>query len=102
MIEAIEKLRQLGIILDAGPGAAPHARFYCHAKSEEGRVVTSRLETTLDTALASIRWTDLDPEPAPEPQPDVPTHTEHNRSDLFDRFKKRLARKSGTGLERDE
>jgi hypothetical protein len=134
MIEVIEKLKQLEgakfsevcekhvfecyrvrsdgcmqevtvVVLDAGPGAAAHARFYCHAKSEEGRQVTSRLEPTLDAALASIRWADLDPEPAQElpsdsPVPTDPVRDGYDRRDLFDRFRRRLARKTEPGNER--
>lgn len=140
MIEVIEKLKQLEggnfsevcekrvfecyrmrsdgcmqevtvVVLDAGPGAA--ARYYCHAKSEEGRQVSSRLEPTLDAALVSMRWTDLDPEPAQElqpegashgeslPAPEVPARTEYDRRDLFDRFRKRLAGKTARDIDRD-
>jgi hypothetical protein len=140
MIEVIEKLKQLEganfsevcakyvfecyrmrndgcmqevtvVVLDAGPGAAAHARYYCHAKSEEGRQVSSRLEPTLDAALASIRWAELDPEPAPvrdeqvlppssppSAPPEAPRN-EYDRRDLFDRFRRRLVKKSGQGGE---
>jgi hypothetical protein len=141
MIEAIQKLKQLEganfsevcekhvfegyrlrsdgcmqevtvVVLDAGPEAAGQARFYCHARSEEGRVASSRLESTLDAALASMRWTDLDPEPAvpgsdsgstsalaQELEPDPPVRAEYDRRDLFDRFRRRLARKTETEIE---
>jgi hypothetical protein len=132
MIEAIEKLKQLQganfsevcekhvfecyrlrsdgcmqevtvVVLDGGPGVAAHARYFCYAKSEEGRQTSSTLESTLDAALAAIRWADLDPEPPPptaesvvdqaEAPADPPMRVEYDRRSLFDRFRRTLPRK---------
>jgi hypothetical protein len=131
MIEAIEKLKQLAgarfsevceqhtfecyrmradgcmqevtvVILDGGPSA--DARYYCHAKTAEGREISSSIEPTLDAALASMRWDALDPEP--EPAAADPTIAEHagdqvrdagatpsspyDRRALFDRLRKTI------------
>src|SRR5438128_572180 len=89
MIEAIEKLKKLDaakfsevcekhtfecyrvrsdgcmqevtvVILDAGPDAQGRARYYCHAKSADGKEVSSSIEPTLDAAFASVNWSELD------------------------------------------
>ena len=143
MIEAIQKLKQLEaakfsevcekhtfecyrlrsdgcmqevtvVILDAGPDSEGRARYYCHAKSAEGKEVSSSLEPSLDAAFASIRWSDLDPDAESDgqlpaaTQPEMPAadapaarrRGEYGRRDLFDRFRKTLARTSGDGEER--
>jgi hypothetical protein len=132
MIEAIEKLRRLEgarfsevcekhtfecyrmrvdgcmqevtiVVLDAGPDA--DGRYYCHAKTAEGREISSSVEATLDAAFASMRWDALDPEPEPaaSDHPAVGTDapsgsaesastmsSEYNRRALFDRLRKTI------------
>ena len=88
------------VILDAGPDEQGRARYYCHAKSAEGKEVSSSIEPTLDAAFASVRWSDLDPdtiadEDAGTPASDAAADTaqpraEYARRDLFDRFRKSL------------
>src|SRR5262245_9877015 len=40
------------VILDAGPQAEGNARYYCHARTAEGREISSTLESSIDAALA--------------------------------------------------
>jgi len=134
MIEAIEKLRKLEaarfsevcekhtfecyriradgcmqdvtiVILDAGPTA--DARYYCHARTAEGKEVSSSIEPTLDAAFASMRWDSLDPEPDPSAADHRDTQeaaattsassergpsAEYDRRALFDRLRKSITR----------
>ncbi len=88
------------VILDAGPDEQGRARYYCHAKSAEGKEVSSSIEPTLDAAFASVRWSDLDPdtiadEDAATPASDAAAagggqREAYDRRDLFDRFRKSL------------
>jgi hypothetical protein len=47
-------------ILDAGPTSTPDRRYRCRAVSEDGRRAAGSHADTIDRALATVRWSDLD------------------------------------------
>ena len=92
------------VVLDAGPNVQGSRRYFVHARSAEGLTAAGRADSSLDAALESINWSDLDPEelssatalPGAAQRPGTsegPKREEYDRRDLFDRIRKRLAGK---------
>jgi hypothetical protein len=73
------------VIFDAGPNVKGSPRYFGHATSAEGRTVPAIADSSLDTMLASIRWSDLDPDPDPAKQATLETEHAPEKKDEFDR-----------------
>ncbi len=46
-------------VFDAGPNRPEH-RFYCIARSEDGKMATGNPESSIDMAILGVHWINLD------------------------------------------
>ncbi|MHC4538052.1 MAG: hypothetical protein ACYS6K_29335 [Planctomycetota bacterium] len=47
-------------ILDAGPDVNPSFRYFCVAKSEDGKVATGNPDSSIALVLMHVHWNNLD------------------------------------------
>ena len=92
------------VIFDAGPNVKGSPRYCGHATSAEGRTAVAIADSSLEGMLASIRWSDLDPDPDPAKEAlkierartetaDTSGRTdEFDRRDLFGRLKRGMTK----------
>ena len=73
------------VIFDAGPNVKGSPRYFGHATSAEGRTAAATADSSLDGMLASIRWSDLDPDPDPAKEALQIEQARTERADSSDR-----------------